>query len=138
MFKYTNPTASNLNFNLYRGGNFRKSRKNKKLKNGKKITQYRRGGGESFFRPKTPENVQYASKKCNTDCESNARKLCDVTCKAATIAALDVKNIGISKDFIEDMMSRIKKLEERNINLSKENDTIKQKYDMLYAVSAKH
>jgi hypothetical protein len=36
------------------------------------------------------------------------------------------------------MMSRIKKLEERNINLSKENDTIKQKYDMLYAVSAKH
>jgi hypothetical protein len=36
------------------------------------------------------------------------------------------------------LTSRIKKLEEKNIALSKENDTIKQKYDMLYAVSAKH
>jgi len=134
MFKYTNPTASNLNFNLYRGGKFRKTRKTKTRN--KKTKQYR--GGESFFRPKTPENVQYASKKCNTECESNAKKLCDVTCKAATIAALDVKNTGISRDFIEDLTSRIKKLEEKNIALSKENDTIKQKYDMLYAVSAKH
>jgi hypothetical protein len=134
MFKYTNPTASNLNFNLYRGGKFRKTRKNKTRN--KKTKKYR--GGESFFRPKTPENVQYASKKCNTECESNAKKLCDVTCKAATIAALDVKNTGISRDFIEDLTSRIKKLEDKNIALSKENDTIKQKYDMLYAVSAKH
>jgi hypothetical protein len=138
MFEYTNPTASNLNFNLYRGGKFRKSRKYRisKIKNGQK-TKYRIGG-TSFFRPKTPEHVDYASKKCNTECESNAKKLCDVTCKAATIAALDVKNVGISREFIEDLTSRIKKLEEKNIALSKENDTIKQKYDMLYAVSAKH
>jgi hypothetical protein len=134
---YTNPTASNLNFNLYRGGKrLRKTRKYK-IQKKKRYTRYR-GGGESFFRPKTPENVANASKKCNTDCENNAKKLCDVTCKAATIAALDVKNIGISKDFIDDLTARIRKSEEKNIELTKENDTLKQKYDMLYAVSAKH
>jgi hypothetical protein len=133
---YTNPTGSNLNFNLYRGGKrFRRTRKYRKNKN--KKTKYR-GGGESFFRPKTPENVASASKRCNMDCESNAKKLCDVTCKAATIAALDVKNTGISREFIDDLTSRIKKFEEKNIQLTKENETLKQKYDMLYAVSAKH
>jgi len=132
---YTNPTASNLNFNLYRGGKqLRKTRTNKK--NRRRTRHY--GGGESFFRPKIPENVASASKKCNSDCENNAKKLCDVTCKSATIAALDVKNIGISKDFIDDLSSRIKKAEEKNIQLTKENETLKQKYEMLYAVSAKH
>jgi|UniRef100_A0A6C0B7X0 hypothetical protein len=133
---YTNPTGSNLNFNLYRGGKrFRKTRKYGFRKN-RKHTQYR--GGESFFRPKTPEHIASASKRCNTDCESNAKKLCDVTCKAATIAALDVKNTGISREFIDDLTSRIKKFEEKNIQLTKENEILKQKYDMLYAVSAKH
>jgi hypothetical protein len=135
---YTNATASNLNFNLYRGGKqFRKTRKYgfKKNKNRKQTKHY---GGESFFRPKTPEHVASASKKCNTDCESNAKKLCDVTCKAATIAALDVKNTGISREFIDDLTSRIKKFEDKNIQLTKENEILKQKYEMLYAVSAKH
>jgi hypothetical protein len=132
---YTNPTASNLNFNLYRGGRLRKTRKYKIQKKKRHSRHY---GGDSFFRPKTPENVANASKKCNTECETNAKKLCDVTCKAATIAALDVKNIGISKDFIDDLASRIRKAEEKNILLTKENETLKQKYDMLYAVSAKH
>ncbi len=132
---YTNPTASNLNFNLYRGGRLRKTRKYK-IQKKKRYT--RQHGGNSFFRPRTPENVASASKKCNTDCESNAKKLCDVTCKSATIAALDVKNTGISRDFIDDLSTRIRKAEEKNIELTKENDTLKQKYDMLYAVSAKH
>jgi hypothetical protein len=130
---YTNPTSSNLNFNLY--GGLRKTRKYKIDKRKKYSRQY---GGNSFFRPRTPENVASASKKCNTDCESNAKKLCDVTCKAATIAALDVKNTGISREFIDDLTSRIKKFEEKNIQLTKENEILKQKYDMLYAVSAKH
>ena len=134
---YTNPTGSTLNFNLYRGGKrFRKTRKYKIEKRKKYSRHYR--GGDSFFRPKTPENVAVASKKCNTDCETNAKKLCDVTCKAATIAALDVKNTGISREFIDDLTSRIKKFEDKNIQLTKENETLKQKYDMLYAVSAKH
>jgi hypothetical protein len=133
---YTNRTGSNLNFSLYRGGKrFRKTRKYG-LKRNRKQTRYY--GGNSFFRPKTPESVATASKRCNTDCESNAKKLCDVTCKAATIAALDVKNTGISREFIDDLTSRIKKFEEKNISLTKENETLKQKYDMLYAVSAKH
>ena len=134
---YTNATSSNLNFNLYKGGKiFRKTRKYQKNRKNRKTKQY--GGGGSFFRPKTPENVASASKRCNTDCESNAKKLCDVTCKAATIAALDVKNTGISREFIDDLTSRIKKFEDKNIELTKENETLKQKYDMLYSVSAKH
>jgi len=133
---YTNSTSSNLNFNLYRGGKrFRKTRKYKIEKRKKHSRLY---GGDSFFRPKTPEHVASASKRCNTDCESNAKKLCDVTCKAATIAALDVKNTGISREFIDDLTSRIKKFEDKNIQLTKENEILKQKYDMLYAVSAKH
>ena len=126
---FTNATASNLNFNLYRGGY-----KSKKYKI-KKPTSRRYRGGERFFRPKTPEHVQYASKKCNTDCELNAKKLCDATCKSATLSALEVRNIGISRDFIDDLTSRIKKLEDKNIQLTKENDTWEQKYNMLYAVS---
>jgi len=127
---YTNATASNLNFNLYRGGkHFRKTRKNKR--NQRK--QYR--GGESFFRPKTPETVSYATKKCNTDCESNARRLCDATCKSATAAALDVKNTGITREFIEELTSRSKKNEEKYLVLLKEHETLKQKYEMLESVT---
>lgn len=127
---YTNATASNLNFNLYRGG-FRKTRrKNKRKRN--KTKQY---GGDSFFRPKTSESVEYANKKCNTDCESNARRLCDATCKAATVAALDVKNTGITREFIEDLTSRSKKNEEKYLLLLKEHETLKQKYEMLESVS---
>jgi len=130
---FTNKDGSNLNFNLYRGGKQFKSKKyNKKYRNTKK---YRRQGGSSWFRPKTPESVESASKKCNVECETNAKKLCDVTCKAATIAALDVKNIGLSKEFIDDLTSRIKKLDEKNIQLSKKNAELEQEISIRKSMS---
>ena len=134
MFKYTNPTASNLNFNLYRGGKRFKSRK---YRIGKKPTKKYRGG-ESFFRPKTPEHVEYASSKCVADCEKNAKSLCKSTCDAATIAAIEVRNTGISRDFINELSSRAKKNEEKYLLLVKEHDTLKQKYEMLESVVRRH
>ena len=133
MFEYTNPTASNLNFNLYRGGKRFKSRKYRLRKNRK--TKNRIGGeGTSFFRPKTPEHVEYASRNCVSDCETNAKKLCKTTCDAATIAAIDVKNTGISRDFINELSARARKNEEKYLLLVKEHDTLKQKYEMLESV----
>jgi len=129
---FTNATASNLNFNLYRGGKRFKSKKY--VKNSKSRKQYKIGG-ESFFTPKIPDYVVHASKKCNTHCEQDAKKLCKSTCDAATVAALDVRNIGISREFIEDLTTRIKQLEDKNIQLTKDKDILEQKYSMLHAVT---
>jgi hypothetical protein len=129
--KYTNYSGSNLNFNLYKGGN-QSRKKNKKRKKSRKMT----GGGFSIFHTDPPAIKSVAS-HCESTCMPQAEKFCKSSCRSAAISALDSKNSGMSRHLIETIEERIKVLEHENLSLKAENVKYKMREEFV-AESRRH
>jgi hypothetical protein len=117
--KYANYSASNLNFNLYKGG----KRSRKKKMRGK-------GRGFSIFHTEPPA-VKEITNQCESSCLPEAEKFCKTSCRSAAISTIDAKNSGMSKQFIETIEARLKTLEHENSKLREENTKYKLREEIL-------
>jgi hypothetical protein len=123
--KYANYSASNLNFNLYKGGKQSRTKKRKM-----------RGRGFSIFRTEPPA-IKKIANQCETSCMPEAEKFCKTSCRSAAISTIESKNTGMSKQFIETIEARLKTLEQENIKLREENTKYKLREEIL-AESRRH
>jgi hypothetical protein len=123
--KYTNYSASNLNFNLYKGGKRSRTKKRKM-----------RGRGFSIFHTEPP-TIKKIANQCESSCLPEAEKFCKTSCRSAAISTIDSKNTGMSKQFIESIEARLKTLEQENSTLRAENTKYKLREEIL-AESRRH
>jgi hypothetical protein len=113
--RFTNKTGSNLNFNLYKGG---------KRKQTKKHSYRKKGGMGNWFIPKRSESVKHITNECENTCEKETSKMCKNICKTTAIESanenfkIDFGSIikNLEKDMNELKIEK-KKIEEENVML---------------------